>query len=199
MFRDSLQDPLFVGVSGMVRKSALLCQLHDGPAFFAPALGGVQEAGFACAWRAGPSVSQALCSSCASSLGSSRAVCAASHGPASDPGRTRLDLQAGSCRAEPRGDPCWLRAPAGAARGGTAGAGRRQNLPHGTFFCRGRIPTSRCCLGHNRRPQCSRGRSGRSGMRAQEGDKIGDCRGDRDGVAPYATARDRLGAVLGAV
>ena len=102
MFRDSPQDPLFVGVSGMVRKSALLCQLHDGPAFFAPALGGVQEAGFACAWRAGPSVSQALCSSCASSLGSSRAVCAASHGPASDPGRSRLDLQAGSCRAEPQ-------------------------------------------------------------------------------------------------
>ena len=122
MFRDSHQDPLFVGVSGMVRKSALLCQLHDGPAFFAPALGGVQEAGFACAWRAGPSVSQALCSSCASSLGSSRAVCAASHGPASDPGRSRLDLQAGSYRAEPRGDPCWPRAPAGAAWSGSAGA-----------------------------------------------------------------------------
>ena len=90
MFRDSPQDPLFVGVSGMVRKSALLCQLHDGPSLFAPALGGVQEAGFAYAWRAGPSVSQALCSSCASSLDSSRAVCAASHGPASDPGRSRF-------------------------------------------------------------------------------------------------------------
>ena len=119
---------------GTERKSALLCQLHDGPACFAPAFGGVQEAGFACVWRAGPSVSQAICSSCASSLGSSRALCAASHGPASDPGRTRLDLQAGSCRAEPRGDPCWLRAPAGAARSGSAGAGRRQNLPHGTVF-----------------------------------------------------------------
>ena len=134
MFRDSPQDPLFVGVSGMVRKSALLCQLHDGPAFIAPALGGVQEAGFACAWRAGPSVSQALCSSCASSLGSSRAVCAASHGPASDPGRSRLDLQAGSRRAEPHGDPCLLRALAGAARSGSASARRRQKLPPMAWF-----------------------------------------------------------------
>ena len=119
---------------GTERKSAWLCQLHDGPIFFAPTFGGVQEAGFACVWRAGPSVSQAICSSCAYSLGSSRALCAASHGPASGPGLTRLDLQAGSCRAEPRGDPCWLRAPAGAARSGSAGAGRRQKLPPMAWF-----------------------------------------------------------------
>ena len=31
---------------GAERKSAWLCQLHNGPAFFAPAFGGVQEAGF---------------------------------------------------------------------------------------------------------------------------------------------------------
>ena len=174
MFRDSPQDPLFVGVSGMVRKSALLCQLHDGPAFFAPAVGGVQEARFACARRAGPCEQQALCSSCASSLDSSRAVCAASHGPASDPGRSRLDLQAGSRRAEPHGDPCLLRAPAGAARSGSASARRRQKLPpHGMLFHRGRIPTARCRLGHNRRPQCPRGHSGRCGMRAQAGERIG--------------------------
>ena len=30
---------------GAERKSALLCQLHDGPAFFAPAFGGVEEPG----------------------------------------------------------------------------------------------------------------------------------------------------------
>ena len=39
------------------------------------------------------------------------------------------DLQAGSCRTEPRGDPWWPRAPAGAVWSGSAGAVRRQNLP----------------------------------------------------------------------
>ena len=37
--------------------------------------------------------------------------------------------QAGSCRTEPRGDPWWPRAPAGAVWSGSAGAVRRQNLP----------------------------------------------------------------------
>ena len=51
------------------------------------------------------------------------------------------------------------------------GAGRI--CPTARFFGRGRMPTSRCCLGHNRRPQCPRGRSGRGGMRAQAGDRTG--------------------------
>ena len=42
---------------GVKRKSAMLCQLHDGPAFVAPAFGGVEEPGLACVRHAGPSVS----------------------------------------------------------------------------------------------------------------------------------------------
>ena len=36
---------------GTERKSALSCQLHDGPGIFVPALGGVQEPWFACSTR----------------------------------------------------------------------------------------------------------------------------------------------------
>ena len=42
---------------GTERKSAMLCQLHDGPSFFAPVFGGVEEPGLACVRHAGPSVS----------------------------------------------------------------------------------------------------------------------------------------------
>ena len=42
---------------GTERKSALLCQLHDGPTIVASAFGGVEELGFACVRLAGPSVS----------------------------------------------------------------------------------------------------------------------------------------------
>ena len=42
--RENLEGSVSLGAE---RKSALLCQLHDGPAIFAPALGGVQEPSFA--------------------------------------------------------------------------------------------------------------------------------------------------------
>ena len=62
MFKVSPWSPRFVGVPGLERKSALLCQLHDGLAIFAPATGGVQEPRFACVGREGPSASRAACS-----------------------------------------------------------------------------------------------------------------------------------------